>query len=430
MKTLIENITVIFHDGSYEENIYVAYDKGRFTYVGKGAPTGDFQRKINGSGKIMIPGLYNCHAHSPMTHFRGMAEDLPLDRWLNEAIFPAEDKLNGSLAYTGALLSCAEMIASGTVSMSEMYFFCPQIAEAIGKAGMKANISRCVVSFDENAEMKNDVRVLEALELFNSYNNAFDGRIKVDMSLHAEYTNTENSCRYVADLAKRLGCGIQVHLSETQKEHIEAKHRHGMTACELFEKTGVFDSVTNAAHCVWVEDGDIDIMAKRGVTVSHNPISNLKLGSGVAPLEKMINKGINVTLGTDGAASNNRLSILNELNAASLIHRGVTGNTEFPGASILLPMATANGARSQMRDDCGMIKAGCKADFALIDVTKCHNIPSYSPVNTLLYTVYPTDVCLTVCDGVTLYENGDFKTIDIEKLKYEMNNSRSHFTEG
>lgn len=430
MKTLIENVTVIFHNGEYKNGQFVAYEGDTFTYVGAERPCGEFDVTINGNGKILIPGLYNCHTHTPMTHFRGMAEDLPLDRWLNEVIFPAEDKLNGELAYSGAMLSCAEMIACGTVSMTDMYFFSPQIAESIGISGMKANIARCMVSFDENADLKNDIRIKESEELFKAYNGAFDGRIKVDMSLHAEYTNTAASCEYVAKMAQELKCGMQIHLSETEKEHVQAKEHRGMTACEFFEKTGVFDVRTNAAHCVWVEDGDIDILKRKKVTVSHNPISNLKLGSGVAPLEKLINSGVNVTIGTDGAASNNRLSVLNELNAAALIHRGVTGNTEFPSARVLLPMATVNGALSQGREDCGMIKAGYKADFALIDVTKCHNVPSYSPLNTLLYTVYPTDVCLTVCNGKTLYENGEFKTIDVEKLKYEISQGISRFSEG
>ena len=152
MKTLIENITVIFEDGSYKENIYVAYEDKTFTYIGETLPEGQYDRKISGHGKIMIPGLYNCHTHTPMTHFRGMAEDLPLDRWLNEAIFPAEDKLCDESAAIGALLSCAEMISGGVVSMSDMYFFCPALAEAIGTTGIKANLSRSVVSFDENSQ--------------------------------------------------------------------------------------------------------------------------------------------------------------------------------------------------------------------------------------------------------------------------------------
>ena len=420
MKTLIENITVIFEDGTYKENIYVAYEDKVFTYIGDTVPEGQYDRKINGQGKIMIPGLYNCHTHTPMTHFRGMAEDLPLDRWLHEAIFPAEDKLCDESAAIGALLSCAEMISGGVVSMSDMYFFCPALAEAIGTTGIKANLSRSVVSFDENSDVTKDERVYEGVYLFENYNNSFDGRIKVDMSVHAEYSNTAHTCEYVASLAKKYNCGVQLHLSETEKEHNEGKARRGMTPTEFFEKTGMFDSRTTAAHCVWLEDKDIEIFAKHGVSAAHNPISNLKLGSGVMPLEKLVNAGVNVVLGTDGAASNNRLNVINEMNMTALLHRGVTGKADFPPVSSIVPMATINGAVSQGRIDCGRIKEGFRADFALIDTTFVHNIPSFSPVNTLIYTVYPTDVTMTVCDGVTLYENGEFKTIDVEKLSGDM----------
>ncbi len=430
MKTLIQNITVIYENGSYDDKMYVAYENDRFTYIGKTAPEGVFDRKIDGNGKMMIPGLYNCHTHTPMTHFRGMAEDLPLDRWLNEAIFPAEDKLNGQIAALGTTLSCAEMIASGTVSMSDMYFFCTDLADAIGKTGMRANICRSVVAFDEGADVKNDPRMAEGVELFEKFNDTFNGRIKTEMSVHAEYTNTAKSCEYIAYLAEKYGCGVHVHLSETEKEHEEAKQRRQMTACEFFEKTGLFNSRATAAHCVWLEDGDVDILAKHGVSVAHNPISNLKLGSGVAPIEKFVNKGVNVVLGTDGAASNNRLSIINEMNAAALIHRGFGRKADFPRVDSIVPMATVNGAKAQGRENCGRIKEGFKADFALIDVTRCHNFPSFSPINTLIYTVYSTDVCMTVCDGETLYENGVFKTIDIEKLTFDMKRYKSLFAEG
>lgn len=420
MKTLIENITVIFENGTYKHNMYVAYEADVFTYIGELPPDGDYDRRINGNGKMMIPGLYNCHTHTPMTHFRGMAEDLPLDRWLNEAIFPAEDKLCDESAALGALLSCAEMISGGVVSMSDMYFFCPAIAEAVGTTGIKANLSRSVVSFDENADVTKDERIAEGAYLFENYNNSFNGRIKVDMSVHAEYSNTAHTCEYVAALAQKYNCGVQLHLSETEKEHKEGIARRGMTPSEFFEKTGIFNSRTTAAHCVWLEDGDIEILAKHGVSVAHNPISNLKLGSGVMPLEKMVNAGINVVLGTDGAASNNRLNIINEMNMTALLHRGVSGKADFPSVSSIVPMATLNGALSQGRGEGGCIKEGYRADFALINTSFVHNVPSFTPVNTLIYTIYPTDVVMTVCDGTTLYENGEFKTIDIEKLFADM----------
>lgn len=376
-------------------------------------------RVIDGDGMLLAPGLYNCHTHSPMTLFRGMGDDLPLDRWLNDCIFPAEDLLSDERVRVGSDLAIAEMIRGGTVSFSDMYFFCPQTVEAVGESGMKANISRSVVSFDPMGDWTKDVRFAEAEALFNEYNGAFDDRVRIDVALHAEYTNVASAVRYASELRDRLGCRTQVHLSETESEHAASISRHGLTPAGFFLENNFLTRELSCAHCVWVSDEDIALLAERGVTVVHNPGSNMKLGSGVMPLRKMLDAGINVTLGTDGAASNNRLDLLAEMRLALLLQRGSLCIADSIKSDEMIPIATKNGAISQGREACGMIREGFAADMILIDLRSAHNLPIRSLSSSLLFSATSSDVYMTMCDGRILYENGEYKTIDEEKIKFD-----------
>lgn len=386
----------------------------------------DCDRVIDCKQNLLIPGFYNAHGHIAMTLFRGYGEGLPLDRWLSEAIWPAEDRMDARIAECAAYLSAAEMIRNGTVSASDMYMFSAEMARVMGESGMKANISRGVVSFDPSEDPAQSVRVKDSIELFKRYNGSYDGRIKIDFSIHGEYTTCEPMCRYIAKLAGEYGTGIQVHLSETEKEHRECIARHGATPTEFFEACGVFENRTAAAHGVWVSDKDIEILAKHNVFVVHNPVSNLKLGSGIMPLDKMLKGGVRVCLGTDGASSNNSLSVLKELQFAAVIHNGAGKRTDVISAADMLKLATENGALCQGRKDCGRLAPGYHADLVLIDLDTPHNIPCHDPMSALCYSAENSDVLMTVCDGKVLYENGEYKTLDIEKIKY---NSKSAFGE-
>ena len=222
------------------------------------------------------------------------------------------------------MLAAAEMISAGIVVYRHVYV--PRRnGRAVAETGMKANLCRPILSFDPDESIKDSERLAEAMSLYNEWHNACDGRIKIDMSLHAEYTNTERSCRETAEYAKSLGANMHIHLSETKTEHEECKARHGgrTPACFMYD-CGVFDSKTTAAHCVWLEDSDLPLLREKGVTVAHNPVSNLKLGSGVMPYRKYRDAGINVSLGTDGAASNNTLDVMKEMYVAALIHKGTS----------------------------------------------------------------------------------------------------------
>ncbi len=421
MKTLYKNAALILPDGSWLGSGFVAIDGKFFSYVGESRPEGEFDREVDMSGKLLAPAFYNTHCHAAMTLFRGIGEDLPLQRWLEEKIYPAEDKLTPEKVNLGTRIALAEMIRSGCVSFSDMYFFCGETVKAVIDAGAKANISRCLVSFAEDASIKGDERFDEAVRLADTYHGAADGRIRIDMAVHAEYTNKEGYLREVADYTRERGLGMQVHVSETEREHEECKARHnGMTPVEFLTDTGILaknPAGTVAAHCVWVTEHDRELMAQNGVSVAHNPVSNLKLASGVAPIRKMLDAGVNVTLGTDGAASNNQLSVLRELQTAALIHKGVNQQADIIKTSDICAMAWEAGARAQGRFDCGALKAGYRADMIAVDLESWNNIPMYDPYYTLAFSADSRDVTLTVCDGEILYENGEFKTLDVEKLR-------------
>ncbi len=411
----------------FEGSVNVVVKGKTIEYVGKDMPDIAPDRVIEGNGNLLMPAFYNTHCHSAMTLFRGYGDDLPLQRWLNEKIFPAEDRLTEESVYIGSMVAIVEMIKNGVVSFSDMYFFLDQTAKAVEETGVKANLSRSIVSFDKNTVFSKDERVMESLDVYNRWNGKAEGRIKIDMSLHAEYSNVPKCFDYVGLLAKQLGTGFQIHVSETAAEHDECIERRGMTPIAFMEAHGVFENPVTAAHCVWVTDEDIALMAKYGVSVAHNPVSNLKLGSGIMPYKKMHDAGVNITLGTDGAASNNRLSVLRELQFATLIHKGDQLDPSVTLAADMIKCATKNGAIAQGRGDCGEIKQGNKADLLLVDMSSFDNIPSYNFESTICYSMAESDILMTLCDGNILYENGTYTTIDEQLLKADAKRVISHY---
>ncbi len=423
MSILFKNVKTLEGGISSTKNVLV--DGKYITYIGKDIPVAD--RKIEANGNLLMPAFFNAHCHSAMTLFRGYGDDLPLQRWLNEKIFPAEDRLNEERVYVGSQLAIAEMIRNGVVSFSDMYFFLDETARAVEESGIKANLSRSIVSFDKDADFSKDSRVLESLDVFNKWNGKADGRIKIDMSLHAEYSNVEPCFKYVAELTKELKTGFQIHVSETKSEHEECIARHGMSPMRFLEACGVLDVPVTAAHCVYVSDDDIKLMAERSVTAAHNPVSNLKLGSGVMPYRKMKDAGVNIAFGTDGVASNNRLSVLRELQYAALIHKGVECDPALTNAHDMIRCATINGAIAQGRYDSGELKVGKRADIILIDMDAVNNIPSYDLESTVAYSAGESNVLMTLSDGNILYENRTYTTIDEEKMKHNAKHVISHY---
>ena len=423
---LFKNVNLPEYYG-YNGSVNILVKDKIIAYIGKCVPTDKIDRVIEGNGNLVIPAFYNTHCHSAMTLFRGYGDDLPLQRWLEERIFPAEEKLTSESVYYGSMVAIAEMIRNGTVSFSDMYFFLDDTARAVEESGVKANLSRSIVSFDPEIDCENDSRIKEAIDVFDRLNGKADGRIKIDMSLHAEYTNVEKCCRYLGAIAKEKGTGMQVHVSETAKEHDDCIARHGVTPTKFFLETGVLDVPVTAAHSVWVDDEDMAIMAEKGVSVAHNPVSNLKLGSGIMPYKKMKDAGVNITLGTDGAASNNRLSVLREMQFAALVHKGNDLDPSVTLAADMIKIATRNGAKAQGRLDCGDVAMGKRADLLLVDMSHFNNIPSYNFESTVCYSMTEENIKMTMCDGNILYEDGAYTTIDEEKLKADAKRVISHY---
>ena len=423
MKTLFRNADILlFENGIYNviKNAYLAVDGDRIAYIGKDMPNGNFDAVKDMTGKLLMSGLYNCHNHCPMVLLRGVGSDLPLNEWLFNKVFPIEDKLTAEEIYAGTNLALLEMLACGTVSFSDMYFEPQVTAKAVAESGMKANLTRPVQSFDPNEEPKDSFRIAQSLELYDEWNKAENDRILIDFSIHAEYTCTEKIARAYSEECNKRGGLMHIHLSETVKEHNECKEKYGRTPTQWFNELGTFDSRAFAAHCVTLEDSDMEIILNKGVNVVHNPSSNMKLGSGFARVQKMLDMGINVALGTDGAASNNNLDMIEEIHLASIIHNGYMQDATVMNADTVIKMATLNGALLQGRNDCGDLKVGNKADIIAISLDKPHLRPVIDEKALVTYSAQSSDVYMTMVDGKILYENGEYLTLDKEKIYYDI----------
>ncbi len=422
---LFKNITMIDENYQEQKNMYILTEGNKITYIGKEMPK-DYKGEIyDGENKVAVPGYFNAHCHVPMTLMRGYGEGLPLDRWLFEKIFPFEDLMSFDDMYWGSVLGIAEMIASGCASFSDMYMQSPAIVKAVEESGIKANISRSCSAFSDDVHYKDLLAYEEMNYLYDYMKSADNDRIIADTSIHAEYTTKPTLVREVAEYTKERGLMLQVHISETEKEHRECKERYnGMTPTQWMKSLGIFDNKVTAAHCIYCEDEDLEIFKESGTSVVHNPTSNLKLGSGILNLTKMINKGINVCIGTDGASSNNNLNMHEEINLASILQKGVNRNSEMYSPSEMFKIACKNGAISQGRMDCGAIKVGNRADIVIYDLDKPHLYPVYDVLATIMYSAAASDICLNMVDGKVLYKDGIYTTIDIEKAKFNANRIR------
>ncbi|MBQ1328989.1 MAG: amidohydrolase [Mogibacterium sp.] len=422
---LFKNIGLIDENFEYKENMYVGTNCHRIVYIDSKPPENEevFFETYDGRGKVLMPAFYNAHGHSPMSLMRGYGENLPLDRWLNDRIFPFEDKLYSEAVYWATMLTMAESIRFGIVSTTDMYYFIDDMVRAVVHSGVKTNISRAVTNFgtpvSESASLK---EAAQAIEMYYGFE---DGRILVDASAHAEYTNDFEMIKAIADMAKHYDVRTHVHLSETESEHKNCIEKYGKTPAEVFLEAGMFDVPCTAAHCTWVTNSDLDIFKEKGVTVASNPCSNMKLASGMCNVPPMYKKGINVAIGTDSVASNNSLNFFEEMKFFALTGKVTSMDPATMTPQQVLRSATRAGALSQGREDCGLVKEGFKADLIVVDKsgpnwTACDDI-----ANGLIYSADGKDVCLTMCDGMTLYRDGEYTFIDIEKTCAEAENAKA-----
>ncbi len=417
MSVLIKNVGLVPMDGKEEwisnTNIYISEDK--IIHIGEIREDIEVEREIDGKHKIAMPGLVNAHTHIGMSLLRNFADDMPLHDWLTKKIWPIEANLTGEDVYWASLLSMVEMIESGTTAFCDMYFFMDVVAKALEESGMRGVLTRGLI--EEQGQSKN--KLDETRKLFNDWNDKADGRIKVMVAPHAPYTCSPDYLKEIISLAKELDTGIHIHLSETKKELEDSLKEHGKTPIEHVADLGLLDFHTIGAHCVHVNDNDINIIKEKGLFPVNNPSSNLKLASGFAPIDSMLKAGIPVALGTDGSSSNNNLNMFEEIHLASIINKAVTGDAVSVPAIKALEMATINGAKALgWEDEIGSIEVGKKADLILIDTDKSHLYPHHDQISALAYSTQGSDVDTVMVNGKILMENRVIKTLDVEKIKY------------
>ncbi|MCL2572522.1 MAG: amidohydrolase [Defluviitaleaceae bacterium] len=433
MDLLFKNITAVTMNPVVPilRNVNIGINGRKITYIQPTIePAPIASRTIDGTNKVLMPGLYNCHTHAAMTLLRGYANDRALEDWLFNYIFPAERKLTPKLTHTGTMLAIAEMIASGTIAFSDMYFFMDEVANAAYEAGVLANVCNAVIGLDKDTyDFHKDNVYSQSLDAINRFHNKSDGRIKIEASIHGVYTSFAPAWQQVTDFAAKHDLGLHIHLSETKTEQDNCIATYGQTPTQVFSNHGVLDFPCVAAHGVWVTEEDMKILAEKGTHIAHNPLSNLKLASGLAPICKMKNAGVNVSLGTDGMASNNSHDLFEEIKMASLLQKYAQNDPTAAPAHTVLEMATTGGAKAQGRaHESGMIATGYDADIILIDFDTPRQSACYDPILNLAYSTTGRDVEMTICRGQVLYEKGEYKTIDIEKLLHEARTAMKVFT--
>ena len=397
------------------ENGEVIVDGNRIIYVGKAKENNKnikYEREIDLDGNLLMPSFKNAHTHSAMTFGRSFSDDMPLQEWLYDKIFPLEDLLTGDDIYRLSKIAFMEYLTSGISACFDMYYFPENMARASVETGFRTVMCGAVNNFKES------VPLLEAY--YNKYNN-YDEFISYRLGFHAEYTTSVDIMRDIAKLAEKYEAPVFMHSSETMSETQECIHSTNKTPTELFDQLGLFNYGGGAFHSVWVDENDLDIYKKRGVYAVINSGSNCKLASGVAPVERMIQKDIKLALGTDGPSSNNALDMFREMYLTCVLQKIKNKDAASTPAEKVLEMATTGGAKCMGLDDCDCIDTGKKADLIVIDLKRPSMQPIQNITKNLVYSGSKDCVKLTMVNGKILYENGDFPTLDIEKIYSEAN---------
>ncbi len=368
---------------------------------------------------LIMPGLINTHTHAAMACFRGLADDLPLKKWLQEYIFPVESKLTAEIVYHSTLLSLVEMIRSGTTSFCDMYLFAKEVARATEESGMRGWIGEVLYDFPSPnyGSLVNGFSYVE--EMFEKYKG--NERISVTVDPHAVYTCSPDLLIKLKHMAEQHNAPLVIHLSENKEEVKGAKEQFGSSPVIHLENLGILDERVIANHCVELSDSEIELISRKGVKVSHCPESNMKLASGIAPVPKMIDAGIAVGLGTDGSASNNDVDMFGEMNTAAKLHKAATLDPTVMSAETTLNMATMGGARVLgAQDSIGSLESGKKADLIVLDLDQPHLTPLYNVPSHLVYAASGSDVVHSIINGKIVMRNQRITTLDEESIIEEM----------
>ncbi len=383
----------------------IGIDGGRISYVGRDDVRGDIE--LDAAEKFVLPGMFNAHTHAAMTLFRGYAEGLELTAWL-EKIWSVEARLDEKAVYWGSLLACLEMLKSGVTAFADMYIHMDAVAEAVGESGIRAIIG---YGMADRGETERAERELEIAKDLLKWDGSFGGRLRCMLTPHAPYTCTPEFLERIDEVSKERGLIKHIHLSETLWEVREIKRRYGMRPAELLESIGFLDGMTVVAHAVWLTDHEIELLARRGVSVTHCPSSNLKLSSGIARVEEMLRAGINVSLATDGAASNNMLNIFQEMRIAAQLQNL---RKKVLSPSVWLRIATENGYKAYNMFG-GVLKKGALADVVTVERSFRHH-PVHDPASSIVFASTGCEVSDVIVDGELVVEEGVVLSMDEDRV--------------
>ena len=415
---VINNGTILTLDAknSILENGFLCIRGDSIFKIGTGNPTSFKAEKIiDAGGGLILPGLVNCHTHAAMSLFRGLADDLPLMEWLNNYIFPAESKMDAEFVYTGTLLALAEMIMSGTTTFCDMYLFEDEVAKAARKAGVRCLVGEVLYDFP-SPNYGSVEKGLEYTEsLIQKWHN--DPMVSIAVEPHSLFTCSPELLTVSNELALKYNVPLIIHVAETLTEVNEIKKKYGKTPVKHLDSLGLLGPHLIADHCVHLEDPDIKTMAAHGVKVVHNPESNMKLASGIAPVPEMLARGLTVGLGTDGCASNNNLDLFSEMDTAAKLHKVNMLDPTVMDSITVLRMATIQGARALgLQDITGSLEVGKKADVIVIDTHKPHLTPMYNATSHLVYAARGSDVRHSIINGQPVMEDRKLLTLDLAEI--------------
>lgn len=417
----------VIHNGKFavnkglEWNVvqgYMVVEDDKIQYIGESLPTEDENLpKVDGKGLLFLPGLINTHGHAAMSLLRGYGDDLALQVWLQEKMWPMEAKMTSEDVYWGASLSVLEMLKGGTTAFLDMYDHMDQVAKVVEQSGIRAALARGVIGLCSEEEQNH--KLGEAAAFARDWNGKADGRITAVMSPHAPYTCPPDYIEKFVQVAHDLNLPLHTHMSETLREVEQNVTDYGLRPVAHLEKLGFFSRPSLVAHAVHLNDEEIEILARHNVAVSHNPGSNLKLASGIARVPELLKAGVTVSLGTDGPASNNNLDMFEEMRLAALIHKGVSGDpTAVPAGEALL-LGTAYGARSIFLDNTGLLEVGMKADFIGVNIDQPHLYPHTDLISHVIYSASAKDVEHVWVDGKQVVKHGECLTMDEERILRE-----------
>jgi 5-methylthioadenosine/S-adenosylhomocysteine deaminase len=414
---IIENGTILCMDkqNSIIENGFLAITGDLLSYIGTEKPHLEAGKTIDAKGGLVLPGLLNAHTHAAMSLFRGLADDLPLMEWLNNYIFPVEKRINRDFVYAGAMLACAEMIMSGTTTFCDMYLFEEEVARAAKKAGMRCLVGEVLYDFPSPnyGPIESGLKYTESM--IKRWQD--DHLVSVAVEPHSLFTCSPDLLTRANELALKYDVPVIVHLAETRSEVAEIQDRYGRSPVQHLNSLGLLGPHLIADHCVHLDEKDILALAENRVRVVHNPESNMKLASGIAPVPNLLSNGVTVGLGTDGCASNNNLDLFTEMDMAAKLHKVNSMDPTLMDATTVLRMATSQGACALgLGKIIGTLEIGKKADVIIVDTNKPHLTPMYNPYSHLVYAARGSDVSHSIINGKLVMENRILLTLDLDRI--------------